>query len=92
MEFRDLQSVRSIGEDEDDLAVPPDASPVEFLCAIYRDPRQPMHRRLRAAIEAAPFMHPKLMVSASFDGRSYAAQLEATIARSGARTIENEPG
>jgi hypothetical protein len=35
------------------LQVPSDIEPVEFLMAIYRDPRQPMNRRMKAAIEAA---------------------------------------
>jgi hypothetical protein len=29
------------------LQVPPDIEPVEFLMAIYRDPRQPMNRRIK---------------------------------------------
>jgi hypothetical protein len=45
------------------LALPADATPVDFLSAVYRDPAQPMHRRLRAAIEAAPYLHPKLSVT-----------------------------
>ena len=38
--------------DGEGLQVPPDIEPVEFLMAIYRDPRQPMNRRMKAAIEA----------------------------------------
>ena len=76
-------------EAEAELAISPDATPLEFLRQVYTDAGQPMGRRLRAAIEAAPFVHPKLMVSASFDGKSFAVQLEAAIARSG-KTIEIE--
>jgi len=70
-------------EAEAELVIPPDATPLEFLRQVYTNPGQPMHRRLRAAIEAAPFVHPKLAVTASFDGKSFAAALEGAIARSG---------
>jgi hypothetical protein len=70
-------------EAEAELAVPPGASPVDFLSAVYRDPRQPMHRRLRAAIEAAPYVHPKLSVTATVGGKDFAAELERAIERSG---------
>jgi hypothetical protein len=59
------------------LEVPVDASPVEFLQAIYRDPRQPMHRRLKAAIEAAPICHPQLKATAVILGSDFATRLEA---------------
>jgi hypothetical protein len=68
---------------EAELAIPADATPVEFLSAVYRDTGQPIHRRLRVAIECAPYVHPKLAVTASFDGKSFANHLEAAIARSG---------
>jgi hypothetical protein len=36
------------------LQVPADATPLDFLFAIFRDAGQPMHRRMKAASEAAP--------------------------------------
>jgi len=71
-------------EDEPDVVlVEADASPLDFLCSVFRDPRQPMARRLKAAIEAAKFVHPTFRASAvvSFDG--IAERLEAAIERSG---------
>ncbi len=64
------------------------SSSLEFLRAIYADPCQPVHRRMRAAIAALPFEHPKLAVVASI-GRSagFAARLEDAITRS-AKVIE----
>jgi hypothetical protein len=68
----------------DEVAVADDASSLDFLTAIYRDPRQPMPRRMRAAIEAAPFFHPKLAVNANISGgEDFASRLERAIARSG---------
>ena len=57
---------------------------LDFLQAIYRDGYQPISRRMRAAIEALPFEHPKLAVTASITPNSgFAAKLEAAILRSG---------
>jgi hypothetical protein len=63
----------------ENIVVPDDASPLDFLMAIYRDHRQPMNRRLRAAIEAAPYTHAKLAVTASVKTQDLAALLDARI-------------
>jgi hypothetical protein len=57
-----------------EIDVAPNSSPLDFLCAVYRDPRQPMPRRMRAAEAALPFVHPKLAVTANV--YSFAAQME----------------
>lgn len=68
---------------EPDAPLPIDAgSSLEFLRAVYSDPGQPMTRRMRAAIAALPFEHPKLAVTATIDGGpGFAARLEAAIAK-----------
>jgi hypothetical protein len=53
--------------DADELALPEGATSLDFLRAVYRSPQQPMPRRMRAAVAACPFEHPKLSVSASFN-------------------------
>ena len=75
-------------DDGEGLEVPADASPVDFLQAIYRDPRQPMHRRLRAAVECAPFCHPTLKATAVLLGSDFATKLENAVKRSEAVLIE----
>jgi hypothetical protein len=70
-------------EGAEEIAVPANASPLDFLCAVYRDANQPMSRRLRAAIEAAPYAHPKLAVTASIGPDSgLGRRLEIAIERS----------
>jgi hypothetical protein len=61
------------------------ASPLDFLTAVYRDPVQPMPRRMKAAEVALPFVHPKLSVVATLD--SFAAQLESMMQRQGMHTV-----
>jgi hypothetical protein len=61
--------------------VPSNATPLEFLRQVYTDASVPLPLRIRAAVEAAPFAHPKL--SAIFDvGRAMGRRLEEAIARS----------
>ncbi len=75
-------------EREDELALEASSS-LEFLRAVYSDSTQPIARRMRAAIAALPFEHPKLAVTASINGGSgIAARLEAAIRR----TVEIQAG
>ena len=65
------------------LEVPNDATPLDFLSAMYRDRWQPMHQRLKAAIEAAPYLHPRLAVTAVVEGGDFAARLERQLSEAG---------
>jgi hypothetical protein len=66
-------------------------SSLEFLQAVYMNPAQPMSRRMRAAIAALPFEHPKLaVVGRIVAGEGFAARLEDAIKRSG-KVIEHNP-
>jgi hypothetical protein len=60
---------------------------LNLLQRIYRSAKQPMSRRMRAAIEAMPHEHPRLGAVAigSMNGHDFAAMLERAIERSGKR-------
>src|SRR5262245_33450968 len=68
----DLQAVLDRIEErqkvEGQIQLSTDATSLDFLQAIYRDPNQPMQRRMRAAQAAIPFEHPKLAVVAQIGG------------------------
>jgi hypothetical protein len=65
----------------------PAESSLDLLQAVYADPSQPLSRRMRAAIAALPFEHPKLSVTASINGEGFAAKLERAMQR----TLEASP-
>ena len=53
---------------------------LDLLQAVYRSPDQPLSRRMRAAIAALPFEHPKLSVIATLGpNHGFAAKLENAI-------------
>ncbi len=67
-------------QDGEGLEVPADCSPLEFLQAVYRCAAQPMARRLKAAVEAAAYAHPKLSATAIV-GQDLATLLDSRLAR-----------
>lgn len=68
-------------------------TPLEFLRLVYSDPGVPLPVRMRAAIEAAPYCHPKLQVTASLDGRDFAEQMKqlARLRYGGGNVIDSKP-
>jgi hypothetical protein len=67
-------------------------TPLEFLQAVYMNAELPLSVRMRAAIEAAPFVHPRLAVTAVMQGDDFAARLDQAIKRSEvAKLIEGKP-
>ena len=60
--------------------------PLDFLRAIYLDESVPLSVRMRAAIEAAPYVHPKLSATALI-GDDFADRLERAILRSNGKVI-----
>jgi hypothetical protein len=68
--------------DEDELAVIAKATPLEFLEAVYCNNELPLHTRMKAAVEALPYVHPKLAVTAVVEGKDFASLLDRAVARS----------
>jgi hypothetical protein len=78
------------GPDPEEILLPPDATSLDFLQAVYRDPRQLMARRLRAATVAIPFEHPKLSVGTNFNS-GFAARMERRMESIGMRRMLDAP-
>jgi hypothetical protein len=58
-------------------------TPLEFLEAVYVNEKLPLPTRMKAAIEAAPYVHPKLaMIGMAHANGDFGVQLERTIAAS----------
>jgi len=58
-------------------------SPLDILEAVYLNEELPLTVRMRAAIESAPYRHPKLsaMAHAAMTGQDFAAMLDRAIQR-----------
>jgi len=56
------------------------ATSLDFIQAVYRDPTQPIQRRMRAAAAALPFEHPKLAVVAQVTETDLAERLMQALA------------
>ena len=69
-------------------------TPLDFLKAVYLNEGLPLTVRMRAAVEAAPYMHPKLSAVAVgyVSADSFAARLDRAIARSGVKLIGAKVG
>jgi hypothetical protein len=66
------------------------STPLEFLQSVYCNETVPLPVRMRAAIEAAPFIHPKLSVTAQIGSEDFAAAMERARRRS-AKVLEPSP-
>jgi len=71
-------------DEQEVIELAPGETSLDFLQAIYRSVKQPMSRRLRAAIEALPHEHPRLgaIATTSMNGQDFASLLERAIERS----------
>ena len=70
------------GRPDDPLGLPPNYTSLDILRAVYQNPRLEISMRMRAAIAALQFEHPKLGVHVLLDGKDLAERLDAAIERS----------
>ena len=86
MEYKPIEKIEAV-------EVEPQATSLDLLQAVYRNPQVPLSVRMRAAGMAIPYEYPKLSVVASVnDPDRFAERLERAIARSGVKlTIDHEP-
>jgi hypothetical protein len=61
------------------VPVSAEATPLDFLCSIFRDAGLPLATRIRAASTAAQYIHPKLAVVATGPSGNIAERLERAI-------------
>ena len=84
---------------EGQIQLSTNATSLDLLQAIYRDPTQPIQRRMKAAAEALPFEHPKLsVVVTNREGdlavrleRAWRATQQVNEDRKVMKVIEHEP-
>jgi hypothetical protein len=64
-------------------------TPLEFLEAVYLNNDLPLSVRMRAAVECAPYVHPKLTAIATtiLNGKDFASMLERAVLRSRAPLV-----
>ena len=70
---------RRMAEEEIDL--PPNGTSLDLLQAVYRNADLPLVTRMRAAMAALSFEHPKLEVVAQINEQSFAEVLERRLKR-----------
>src|SRR5215475_11332283 len=87
--FIDLQTVQQL-EEEDRFELEPSATSLTLLQKVYRSPAVALMTRIRAAIAALQFEHPKLAVSATVDSGDFAFQLDQAVKRS-SQVIDAKP-
>jgi hypothetical protein len=76
---------RQVAEEPELIELAPGETSLDLLQRIYRSVKQPMTRRMRAAIEALPHEHPRLgaVAVSHLSGKDFATLLDKAIERSG---------
>ena len=75
---------------EQAIELPANGTSLNLLQQVYRNPSLPLPTRMRAAMAALQFEHPKLAVTATIEGGDFAEKLEQAVERS-RKVIEAKP-
>jgi hypothetical protein len=62
-----------------EIELPPDGTSLDLLRMVYRNPSLPLPVRMRAAISALQYEHPRLAVVAQINEQSFAEVLERRL-------------
>jgi hypothetical protein len=90
-ELIDLQSVQHKKEEaEECFELEPNATSLTLLQKVYRSSSVGLQTRIRAAMAALQFEHPKLAVNANVDSADFAVQLDRAVNAS-RKIIEAQP-
>jgi hypothetical protein len=78
------ETLSRFDDEQESIELAPHETSLDFLRKVYRSVRQPMSRRMRAAIEALQHEHPRLQATATanMSGQDFASVLERAIQRS----------
>jgi len=77
---------------DNQLDLGPTATALDLLQAVYRDPAQELHTRIRCAMACLPFQSPKLIATAVMNENSFADLLERRLRRlQEMKLIEQKP-
>jgi hypothetical protein len=75
----------------DRFELEPNATSLTLLQKVYRSPAVALPTRMRAAMAALQFEHPKLAVAVTVNSGDFADQLDRAIERSRMALIEGKP-
>jgi hypothetical protein len=75
---------------EDQFKLSPDATSLDLLRAVYRNPAIQLTTRIRCAIAALPFEQPKLAVTAVVSEQDFATLLDQRLKRMEEITIKRQ--
>jgi hypothetical protein len=82
--FADPANLVATEEETELIELDPGQTSLDLLQRIYRSVKQPITRRMRAAIEALPHEHPRLgaVAVSHLSGKDFASLLDKAIERS----------
>ena len=73
--------MRSLIEDDPEaIDLGPNATALDLLQTVYRDPAQELHTRIKCAMACLPFQSPKLIATAVMNEGSFADLLDRRVA------------